>query len=137
MNPEKMYAFVEFFNFVDADIAMCFDGTKATNTKHLTTHTISRHTTHTRTQSFFFPLPSISSPSLLSFSYLCCFSWGRAKFEFDGLQTILHQRDRQFLFSSFSLLLLYLFLLSLLLSPYLLFFLEVLECDGSIINPSP
>lgn len=28
MNPEKMYAFVEFFNFVDADIAMCFDGNK-------------------------------------------------------------------------------------------------------------
>lgn len=28
MNAEKMYAFVEFFNFVDADIAMCFDGVK-------------------------------------------------------------------------------------------------------------
>lgn len=28
INAEKMYAFVEFFNFVDADIAMCFDGVK-------------------------------------------------------------------------------------------------------------
>jgi len=28
INSEKMYAFVEFFNFVDADIAMCFDGVK-------------------------------------------------------------------------------------------------------------